>query len=161
MEFLDNTFWATVALLVFLGAMIYYKVPGLIIGMLDTRIAKIESDLDEAKQLREDAQALLAEYERKRKAAEGEAEDIISAAQEEAEHMAQDAKVALEELIMRRTKAVEEKIAQAEAQAVTEVRARSAEVAVEAARIILIEQMADKGDMLVDDAISDVAKQIN
>jgi F-type H+-transporting ATPase subunit b len=157
----DNTFWAAVGYFIFFGILIYIKVPGLITKVLDKRIAKIQADLDEAKQLREDAQALLAEYERKRKAAESEAEEILTAAQEEAGRMAEEAKVSLEELIERRTKAVEDKIAQAEAQAVAEVRARSADVAVEAARVLLVDQMADAGDKLVDQAIKDVGSRIN
>jgi len=161
MEWLDNTFFTAVAFFVFIGAMIYFKLPALIAKTLDGRIEKIEADLDQAKQLREDAQALLAEYERKRIAAESEAEDIISAAEEEAERMAEEAKISLEDLIKRRTKSVEDKIAQAEAQAVAEVRARSAEVAIEAARLLLSEQMAEKGDRLVDDAIKDVADRVN
>ncbi|HHG91292.1 MAG TPA: ATP F0F1 synthase subunit B [Devosia sp.] len=160
MEF-DNTFWAAVGYFIFFGILIYIKVPKLLAKALDGRIAKIQTDLDEAKQLREDAQALLAEYERKRKAAESEAEEIVTAAKEESERMAEEAKVALEELIVRRTKAVEDKIAQAEAQAVAEVRSRSAEVAVEAARVLLVEQMADKGDALVEEAIKDVGNRIN
>lgn len=161
MEFFDNTFWATAAFVIFIGVLFRMKVPGMMMSGLDGRIAKIQSDLDEAKQLREDAQALLAEYERKRKAAESEAEDIITAAQEEAARMADEAKASLDELIVRRTKAVEEKITQAEAQAVAEVRSRSAEVAVEAARVLLVEQMAEKGDALVDAAIKDVSSRIN
>ncbi len=160
MEF-DNTFWAAVGYFIFFGILIYIKVPKLLAKVLDGRIAKIQTDLNEAKQLREDAQALLAEYERKRKAAESEAEEIITAAKEESARMADEAKVALEELIVRRTKAVEDKIAQAEAQAIAEVRSRSAEVAVEAARVLLMEQMADKGDALIEDAIKDVGNRIN
>ncbi len=160
MEF-DNTFWATVAFFTFFGLLIYMKLPKTILGGLDSKIKKIQSDLDEAKQLREEAQALLAEYERKRKAAESEAEEIVTAAKEESARMAEEAKVALEELIARRTKAVEDKISQAEAQAIAEVRSRSAEVAVEAARVLLVEQMAEKGDALIEDAIKDVGSRIN
>lgn len=160
MEF-DNTFWATVAFFIFVGAMIYIKVPKTIANSLDDKINKIQSDLDEAKRLREEAQALLAKYERKRKEAESDASDIIVAAEEEAKRMAEEAKISLEEMITRRTKSVEEKIAQAEAQAVDEVRARSAEVAVEAARALLVEQMTDQGDALVDAAIKDVGAHLN
>jgi F-type H+-transporting ATPase subunit b len=157
----DAAFWATVALLVFVGVVIYLKLPGQIAKLLDGRIKKIEEDLDEAKRLREEAQALLAEYERKRKDAEGEAEDIITAAQEEAARIAEEAKASLEDLIVRRTRAVEEKIVQAEQQAVGEVRARSADVAVEAARVLLTRQMKDNGGELVEQAIKDVAAKLN
>ncbi len=160
MEF-DNSFWALVALLVFLGGMIYAKVPQKIVGALDGKIDKIQKDLDEAKQLREEAQALLAEYERKREDATNEAQEIIAAAHEEAERLSEEAKTSLEELITRRTKAVEEKIAQAESQAISEVRARSADVAIEAAKDILTAQMASKGNGLIEKAIKDVSSKLN
>ncbi len=160
MEF-DNTFWASVGFFIFFGILIYIKLPQILMDGLDGRIAKIRSDLDEAKRLREEAQALLAEYERKRKQAQVEAQDIVSAAKQEADRMAQEAKVALEEMIERRTRAVAEKISQAEAQAVSEVRARSAEVAIEAAKLLLAGQMKEKGGVLIDEAIKDVATRLN
>ena len=155
------TVWATISLVIFLGVTIYFGVPKMITKMLDDKISKIGEDLDEAKRLREEAQALLAEYERKRKDAESEAADIVTAAQEEAVRIADEANASLEDLIARRTRAVEEKIAQAEAQALAEVRARSADVAAEAARVILTDQMADKGDALIAQAIKDVASKLN
>lgn len=158
---LDATFWAFIALLLFFAILIYFKVPGFITKTLDSRIARIEADLDEAKRLREEAQALLAEYERKRKAAESEAEEIVAAAQEEAERMTAEAEAALEDMVARRTKAVEDKIAQAEAQALADVRARSADVAIEAARLILADQVKDNGGALVDQSIKDVASRLN
>jgi F-type H+-transporting ATPase subunit b len=153
--------WATISLFIFLGIITYYGVPKAIAKMLDDRIGKIEQDLDEAKKLREEAQSLLVEYERKRKTAESEAEEIVEAAKQEASRMTEEANVALEELVTRRTKAVEEKIAQAEAMAVAEVRARSADVAVEAARQLLVDQMPKKGDALISKAIKDVAAKLN
>lgn len=155
------TVWATVSLVIFCGIMVYFGVPKMITKMLDDKIAKINEDLDEAKRLREEAQSMLAEYERKRKEAESEAEEIVTAAEEEAKRLAEEANEALEDLIARRTKSVEEKIAQAEAQALAEVRARSADVAVEAARLILAEQMDDKGDALITQSIKDVAAKLN
>jgi F-type H+-transporting ATPase subunit b len=157
----DAAFWATVALAAFIGLVLYLRMPKTIANMLDSRIKKIEDDLDEAKRLREEAQALLANYERKRKAAESEAEDIVSAAQEEAKRLSEEASKSLEEYIVRRTRAVEEKIAQAEVQALDEVRARSADVAIEAARILLTKQMSEKGDALVTQSIKDVAAKLN
>ena len=153
--------WATISLVIFLGVMIYFGLPKTIAKMLDDRIGKIESDLEEAKKLREEAQSLLVEYERKRKAAETEAEEIVEAAQQEAARMTEEANEALEALVTRRTKAVEEKIAQAEALAIAEVRAKSADVAVEAARQLLVDQMPSKGDALITKAIKDVAAKLN
>jgi F-type H+-transporting ATPase subunit b len=158
---LDATFWAFIALLIFFAIVIYFKAPSLVTRTLDARIAKIEADLDEARRLREEAQSLLAEYERKRKAAESEAEDIVAAAKDEAERMTAEAEAALEDMVARRTKAVEDKIAQAEAQAISEVRARSADVAIEAARLLLADQVKENGSALVDQSIKDVASRLN
>lgn len=158
---MDATFWAFIGLLIFLAIVIYMKVPSFVTRTLDARIARIEADLDEAKRLREEAQALLAEYERKRKAAESEAEEIVAAAKDEAERMTAEAEAALEDMVARRTKAVEDKIAQAEAQALSEVRARSADVAVEAARLLLADQVKENGSALVDQSIKAVASRLN
>jgi F-type H+-transporting ATPase subunit b len=143
---LDATFWAFIALLIFFAIVIYFKAPSLVTRTLDARIAKIEADLDEARRLREEAQSLLAEYERKRKAAESEAEDIVAAAKDEAERMTAEAEAALEDMVARRTKAVEDKIAQ---------------VAIEAARLLLADQVKENGSALVDQSIKDVASRLN
>jgi F-type H+-transporting ATPase subunit b len=157
----DAAFWATIALFVFIAVIIYLKVPGLIAKALDGRIKAIENELAEAERLRLEAKFLLEEYESKRQAATSEAESIVAAAREEAFRLTAEAKTSLETLIARRTKAVEDKIAQAESQAVTEVRARSADVAVEAARLVLTRQMGTKGDGLIDQAIKDVGAKLN
>ena len=155
------TVWATIGLVIFIGVIIYFKIPKTIASTLDARIQKIEAELKEAEGLRAEAKAMLEDYERRRQQAEKEAEDIVAAAREEAFRMTAEAGEALEALIARRTKAVEEKITQAESQAVAEVRARSADVAVEAARVLLTKQMADKGDDLVERSIKDVSERLN
>lgn len=157
----DAAFWATIALILFLVVVVYLKVPGMVTKALDDRIKAIESELAEAERLRLEAKFLLEEYESKRQAAAKEAESIVAAAREEAFRMTGEAKTTLEALIARRTKAVEDKIAQAESQAVADVRARSADVAVEAARVLLTRQMSTKGDVLVDQAIKDVGAKLN
>jgi F-type H+-transporting ATPase subunit b len=157
----DAAFWATIALFAFLGVVLYLKLPAMIGKMLDGRIKAIENELAEAERLRLEAKFLLEEYESKRQAAASEAEGIVAAAREEAFRLTAEAKTSLEALIARRTKAVEDKIAQAEQQAVAEVRSRSADVAVEAARVLLTQQMGSKGDALIDQAIKDVGSKLN
>jgi F-type H+-transporting ATPase subunit b len=157
----DAAFWAAIALFIFIGVVLYYKVPGLIGKALDGRIKAIEGELAEAERLRQEAKFLLEEYEAKRQAATTEAESIVAAAREEAFRLTAEAKTSLEALITRRTKAVEDKIGQAESQAVAEVRSRSADVAVEAARLLLTRQMNQKGDALIDRAIKDVGSKLN
>ena len=90
-----------------------------------------------------------------------EAEGIIAAAKDEANRMTAEAQVSLAEMLARRTKAVEDKIAQAEQQAIAEVRARSADVAIEAARVVLTDEMNRKGNQVVDKAIADVGSRLN
>ncbi|MCB1475668.1 MAG: ATP F0F1 synthase subunit B [Rhodobiaceae bacterium] len=158
---LDATFYALIALLIFLAIVIYMKVPGLIAGSLDGRAANIAREIDEAKRLRDEAQGLLAEYQRKQRDAEREAEDIIAQAREEAERMTREAKEALADLIDRRTKAAEAKISQAEAHAFNEVRAAAAEAATAAAERILTEKVTGKAaDDLITSSIADIGKQL-
>ena len=161
MEWMDNSFYALVALVIFVAMAIYFGVHRIVAKMLDAQIKKIADELAEAKKLREEAAALLVEYEQKRVAAEAEAEGIIAAAKEEATRLTAEAQVSLNDLVTRRTKAVEDKIAQAEAQAVAEVRARSADVAIEAARLVLTDEMNRKGGAVVDKAIADVGNRLN
>ena len=158
---MDNSFYALVALVIFVAMAIYFGVHRIVAKMLDAQIKKIADDLAEAKKLREEAAALLVEYEQKRVAAEAEAEGIIAAAKEEATRLTAEAQASLNDLVTRRTKAVEDKIAQAEAQAVAEVRARSADVAIEAARLVLTDEMNRKGGDVVNKAIADVGSRLN
>jgi F-type H+-transporting ATPase subunit b len=158
---LDNSFFAMVGLVIFLGLMVFFGVPKIIAKMLDGKIKQIETDIAEAKRLRNEAAALLVEYEQKRVAAEKEAEGIVAAAKEEAERLTVEAQASLADLVTRRTKAVEDKIAQAEAQAIAEVRARSADIAIEAARTVLSDEMNKNGGKVIDAAIADVAGRLN
>jgi len=159
---MDATFWALVGLILFFAIVVYLKVPGKLTAALDTRSARIRQELDEARRLREEAQAVLAEYQRKRKEAEAEAETILASAKLEAERMTTEAGEALDEMIARRTATAESKIAQAEAQAVAEVRARAAEVAVAAAKVILEDKVRGAvAGQLLDEGIATVKARLN
>lgn len=160
-EWMDNSFYALIALIIFTGLLLYFGVHRIIAKMLDGKIAEIEANIADAKRLREEAAALLVEYEQKRVAAEQEAESIVTAAKEEAERLTVEAKASLADLVARRTQAVQDKIAQAEAQAVAAVRARSADIAIEAARVVLADQMGSKGEKIIDAAIADVGARLN
>lgn len=158
----DATFWALIGLILFLALMIYIKIPGKIAEGLDKRSDDIRTELEEARRLREEAQALLAEYQRKQREAEREAEDIISQAQREAKAMAAEAKAKLETYVTRRQKQAEDKIAQAEAQAIQDVRTRSVDVAIQAAEIIIADKVSGKlADELIGKSIKDVAAKLN
>lgn len=134
---IDATFWAFVALLIFIAIVVYLKVPGMLGNSLDQRASKITADLEDARRLREEAQQLLAEYQRKRKEAEAEASGIVEAAKREATALVAEAKAKTEDYISRRSAQAEQKIAQAERDAVNEVRSVAVDVATEAARAVL------------------------
>ncbi len=134
---MDATFWALIGLIIFLGILAYVKVPALMAGALDKRADQIRNELEEAKKLREEAQQLLAEYQRKRKEAESEAESILSAAEKEAAMLREEAKAKTEEYVSRRTAMAEQKIRQAEADAVNEVRASAVDLAIVAAEKLI------------------------
>ncbi|MXN66078.1 F0F1 ATP synthase subunit B [Stappia sp. GBMRC 2046] len=159
---MDATFWALIALILFFAVLYYFKVPGTVGSSLDKRAETISNELEEARKLREEAQALLAEYQRKRREAEEEAEAIVAEAKLEAERMTVEANEALQEMIERRTKAAERKIEQAEGQAVAEVRARAADIAVSAARKILEGKVSGKiADDLMKKSIEEVKGRLN
>jgi F-type H+-transporting ATPase subunit b len=126
--------WALIGLLIFFAISVYIKAPAMLAKSLDERAKRIGDELDEAKKLRDEAQALLAEYRKKRQESEAEAADILTAAKREAELFVEDAKAKAEDYVARRTASAEQKIAQAERDAVNEVRALAADIAVEAAR---------------------------
>lgn len=141
---MDATFWALIGLIIFLAILVYLKVPAMMGRSLDERAANIAKELDEARTLREEAQALLAEYHRKRKEAEKEASEIIASAQREAAALLTEAKEKSEDYIVRRNKLAEQKIAQAEADAVNQVRASAVEIAVAAAGSLIADKMDAK-----------------
>ncbi len=158
----NSDFVVLIAFLVFIGVLVYFKVPGLLGGLLDKRAATIKGELDEARALREEAQAVLASYERKHKEVQEQADRIVATAKREAEAAAEEAKAKLAMSIDRRLKAAEDQIASAEASAVREVRDRAISVAVAAAGDLLAKQMkaADR-NKLIDSAIGEVETKLH
>lgn len=160
---LENTdFIVTIGFVVFIGVLLYFKVPTLVMGMLDKRAEGIRSDLDEAKALREEAQSLLASYERRQREVQDQADRIVANAKEEAVLAGEQAKADLEKSITRRLAAAEEQIASAQASAVKEVRDRAIAVAIEAARDVVAKQMSAKdAAKSIDDAIAEVGQKLH
>ena len=155
----EAEFWVAVAFVLFIGVLGYFGVHKLILSSVDQRRDKIKAELDEARRLKEEAQALLAEYQRKQHEAEEEAAGIIAGAKAEADRMVVEANTKMEEFVARRTKMAETKIAQAEAQAVSDVRAAAADAAVAAAEKVLTESVkGDVADKLVAKGIEDLNK---
>ncbi|MDO9415674.1 F0F1 ATP synthase subunit B [Pararhizobium sp.] len=134
---IDATFFALVGLILFFVLVAYLKVPAMMGKALDARAEKISNELAEAKRLREEAQALLAEYQRKRKDAEAEAAAIVAAAEREAAMLTAEAKQKTEDYVTRRTALSEQKIAQAETDAINAVRSTAVDLAIAAAENVI------------------------
>lgn len=161
-ELSHATFWVAVALFIFIGGAIYLGVFNRVLGMLDERTAAIAKELDDARELKEEAKTLLASYQRKHKEAEEEAREIVAQATREAENLAKEAAVALEEQIDRRTVMAEQKIASAETQALNEVRGVAADVAIAAAGEVIAEQVKGaKADALVAQGIAGLKDKLH
>src|SRR5882757_1503070 len=159
---MDPEFWVALAFAAFLGVLGYIGVHRMLAKSLDDRAARIKAELDEARKLKDEAAALLAEYQRKRPQAESEAQAILAGAKAEAERLALEAKSKIEEFVARRTKIAETKIAQAEAQATADVQIAAADAAVAAAEKILTQET--KGQLageLIAKGIDDVRKKLN
>lgn len=161
-SFANTDFIVLLGFITFIGILVYYKVPGLVGGMLDKRAEGIKSELDEAKSLREEAQALLASYERKSREVQDQADRIVAQAKEEAELAAVQARADLEKSITRRLAAAEEQIASAEGKAVKAVRDQAVSVAMAAAADVIGSSMkaADR-NKLVDEAIATVGAKLH
>jgi len=158
----EAEFWVAVGFVIFVGILIYVGVPKMLLDALDARGKRVQAELDEARRLKDEAQKLLAEYKAKQRQADEEAAAIIEGAKAEAERIATDSKTKMEEFVTRRTKMAETKIAQAEAQAVADVRAAAAEAAVSAAEKILTESVRGQvADDLLARGIGDVKTKLN
>jgi F-type H+-transporting ATPase subunit b len=158
----DAEFFVAVAFVLFILALIKLGAHRVLLGALDDRSARIKAELDEARRVREEAQALLADYQRRRGEADREADAIVVAAKAEAERLAAEGKAKVEDFVARRTKMAEAKIAQAEAQAVADVRAAAADAAVAAAEKILSDTARGKvADDLITLGIRDLKAKLN
>lgn len=158
----DNTFFAFLALVMFLGIVIWagaHKKAG---AALDARAAQIDKDINDARKLREEAEALLAEYKQKKLDAEKEAAGIIAQAKSDAVAYAEDAKKKLADSLARRTKQAEQKITQAEAAAIKDVRAIATDRAIAAATLLIAENSRGKGgEGLIAESIAAVKARLN
>ena len=158
----DATFFALVGLILFFVLIAYLKVPGMMAKSLDQRAENIRKELDEAKRLREEAQVLLGEYQRTRKEAEADAAEILASAEREAAALMQEARQKTEEFVARRNVLSEQKIRQAESDAVAAVRSAAVDLAIAAAGKVI----ADKTDgstqnALFQDAVGKVQARLN
>jgi F-type H+-transporting ATPase subunit b len=156
----DPTFWTLVAFVIFL-ILLFKPIKNALLGGLDSRIEQIRSEVEEAQRLREEAQTLLASYQRKQREAVQEAEDIVARAREEAENHRADAERHLTEMLKRQEALAVEKISQAEATAMQEVREVAIDLAIAATEQILAEKVTgDLADKLITDAIDELPRKL-
>lgn len=163
MDFLNNTeIVVTIGFVIFIGILIYVGVPGMITKKLDERAVRIRQELDEARALRDEAQSLLASYQRRQKEVSVQAEEIVAAARVEAEKAAEVAKEDIRRSVARRMQTASEQIEAAEQAAIRQIKDRAVAVAVAAAGDVLKQRMQPgDADKLVERAIGEVASKLH
>lgn len=158
--FHDPEFWVAVAAVIFI-AVVWKPARRSLLSSLDERSARIRADLDEARKLRTEAELLLAEYQRKEREATAEAQAIVTHAREEAKRIAAQAARDLDTALARRQRLAEERIAQAESKAVDEIRSTAVDVAIAAAReVIVADTDSQRGGALLDAAITALPQRL-
>jgi F-type H+-transporting ATPase subunit b len=158
----DPEFWVGIGTLIFLGLLVWKRVPALVAHSLDARAAAIAKELEDAQRLRSEAEALLAEYQKKRATAEEEASSIFAEAKAEAARFAAESRSAIKAQIERRGRQAEEKIAQAEAQAVSELRALAADAATAAAERLIAARLDDNRSAdLIKRSLGEIPSKLN
>ena len=159
--FQEAEFWVGVALVIFIGLMVWLKVPGMATKALDSRAEKIRGELAEAERLRKDAEALLASIRTRHDEVEKQAAEMLANAEVEARRLEAEGRIRLEEQIKRRGELAEAKIAQAEAQAAADVKAAAADLAAEIADAVLSRRVQGMtSDPLVDRAVADLGSKL-
>jgi F-type H+-transporting ATPase subunit b len=160
--FAEAETWVAIAFFIFIGVLGYFGVHKSVLAALDQRRDRIRAELAEARRLKEEARALLAQYQRRQKDAENEAAAIVAGARAEADRMAVEAKAKMDDFVARRTKMAEQKISQAEAQALADVRAAAAEAAVAAAEKILTDKVKGQlSEQLLTKGIEELKSKLN
>lgn len=154
--------WVAVSFIILMAVFAYFGIHRTILKALDHRGERIKAELDDARRLRDEAAAVLAQYKARQATAEREAQDIITSAREEAERIAAEAKTKMEDFVARRTKTAEGKIALAEAQALADVRAAAADAAISAASTVLSQTVQGQvADDLLTKGIGEVRAKLN
>ena len=158
----EPEFWVGVGFVMVIALLVWKGVPGMVGKILDQRAAVISAELDEAKRLRAEAAALLADYKKRAAGAEAEARAIVDAAASEAAQFQKDSRIALEAQIARRAAAAQDKIAQAEAAALNEIRGLAADSAVNAAQKLIAARLDEKrASGLISDGIKGLGEKLN
>ena len=143
---LDATFWVTISFLLFLGILIYFKIPQKIKEILETNIAKIKNQINEAEKLKEDAKNILTEHEKKISNSKNEVKEMIERANEEAEKNAIRISKDFQNLMENRKKNAQDRIAQLKNQAEKDIKNASIKIAIESVEK-LIKNSLDKSKL--------------
>ena len=160
MEFFSQpASWTLVAFTIFVAIAIYLKAPSIIAKLLDEQIERVKKELSDAIDLKEEANSLLAEYQRKKEAAEQEAIEIISSAKERAQTYESSALIKSEEIIKRQEVQSIEKINQAEIQAMSRIRKTIIDQSIDSAEKLVSEKIStEKSDQILSDSLKDLDK---
>jgi len=150
---IDTYQWVALAMAVLIGVFLWKKVPGIITGGLDAKIAAIRAALNEAKTLRAEAEALRAEYAAKIAGAEKDAEAMLAGAREEADAILAKAEADSEVMVARRQRMAEDKIAAAERAAIAEVKARAVTAAAAASKALIAKAHDGEADKKLADEV--------
>jgi len=163
LELLKETdFWEGLGLVIVIGLILYRRVPAMLAQMLDARAVAIQNELSHAKQLREEAEAVLVRYTERASHAQAEAQTILSQAKEEAERFQKESETQLKALVERRARMAQDRIARAEAQAMAEIRAMAADAAIAASTQIIAARMDEtRANALIDAGIKDLGGKLN
>jgi F-type H+-transporting ATPase subunit b len=158
--FADPEFWVLLAMVIFI-VVVWKPARRAIIGTLDERAMRIRGELEEARKLRDEAEQLLADYRQKGREAEADAQAIITHARDEAERIAVQSARDLQQSLERRQRLAEERIAQAEAKALDEIRAAAVDVAIAAAREVIVAELDERrGATMLDAAIAALPQRL-
>lgn len=161
-SFAHPTIWVFLAIVLVIAGAMYKGIHKVMAKALDARADAIRGELDEARKLREEAQALLASFQRKQAEAEEQAKDIVKQARLDAETMASQARKDLKERLARRAEQAVAKIKNAETQAMADVKARAVDLAAKAAEQILRNDLvAADHDTLIKNGITEMGKVLN
>jgi F-type H+-transporting ATPase subunit b len=158
--FADPEFWVLLAVVAF-AIVVWKPARRAVVGTLDERAIRIRGELEEARKLRDEAEQLLADYRQKGREAEADAQAIIAYARDEAERIAAQSARDLQQSLERRQRLAEERIAQAEAKALDEIRAAAVDVAIAAAREVIVSELDERrGAAMLDAAIAALPQRL-
>jgi F-type H+-transporting ATPase subunit b len=163
MELLQEPdFWEGLGLAIVIGLILWQRVPAMLGKMLDARAVSIQNELNQAKQLREEAEAVLVRYTERASHAQAEAQTILTQAKQEAERFAKESEAQLKALVERRARQAQDRIARAEAQAMAEIRSMAADAAASAAATIISKRLDEnQAGALIDNSIKDLGSKLN